>query len=342
MDSDTPPLTSEPPAPEPRRPLLLVFLALGLGAVVTRVRIRRNEGRYPPHGRVLDLPDGPTHLIEGGTPDAPPTVLIHGSDGVALDWPVSPLWEALAPHARLIAPDRPGHGHTPARPGSPVTVAVNVRRLAQLLDALELPGPVTLLGHSYGAAVALAFAAAYPGRVRALVLVSPTAFPARGLTRPLAYVPLIPVLETLLTRVLLLPLGRVVAWLEGGRAFHPAPIPPAWHAMMLAFSRRRGQVHALAWENRTFARELARLLPAYPELRVPGVVVAGAHDRLAPAEAHALPLARTLPRAALRWLPDGGHQLHWTHPEEVVGAVRQAWQLCEAPTEVPLAPPGRR
>jgi len=315
---------------------------LGLGALATRARIRRNEGRYPPHGRVLNLADGPTHLIEGGNPDAPPVVLIHGSDGVALDWPVSPLWDALAPHARLIAPDRPGHGHTPARPGSPVTVEINVRRLTGLLDALDLPGPVTLLGHSYGAAVALAFAAAWPGRVRALVLVSPTAFPVRGLTRPLAYVPLIPVLETLLTRVLLLPLGRVVAWLEGGRAFHPGPVPPAWHAMMLAFSRRRGQVHALAWENRTLAHELARLLPSYPALGVPAVVLAGAHDRLAPPESHAVPLAEALPLAELRLLPDGGHQLHWTHPHEVVRAVQDAQEMCGQLAELPLVPHARR
>lgn len=304
--------------------LLGLAAALGLGALVTHARIRRSEGRYPPRGRVLSLPGGPTHVIEGGKADAPPTVLIHGSDGVALDWPVSPLWETLAGHARLIAPDRPGHGHTPARPGSPVTVEVNVRRLAQLLDALGVRGPVTLLGHSYGAAVALAFAAEYPGRVRSLVLVSPTAFPVRGLTRPLAYVPLVPVLEALLTRVLLLPLGRVVARIEGTRAFHPHPIPPDWHAMMLAFSRRRAQVHALAWENRTLARELARLVPHYPRLDVPAAVIAGAHDRLAPAGAHAVPLARLLPRATLRLLADGGHQLHWTHPGEIARAVTGA------------------
>jgi pimeloyl-ACP methyl ester carboxylesterase len=322
------------------RNVLLWAAALGAGALLTRVRIRRNEGRYPPRGRVLALPDGPTHVIEGGDPAAPPVVLIHGSDGVALDWPVSPLWEALAPHARLIAPDRPGHGHTPARPGSPVTVALNVRRLTQLLDALALPGPVTLLGHSYGAAVALAFAAAHPQRVRALILVSPTAFPAPRLTRPLAYVPLVPVLETLLTRVLLLPVGRVVAWLEGGRAFHPHPVPPAWHAMMLAFSRRRAQVHALAWENRTLAHELARLTPHYPALNVPSVVLAGAHDRLAPTQAHAVPLALALPDAALRVLPDGGHQLHWTHPGEVIQAVRDAQN--GAAHKLPLAAARRR
>lgn len=300
---------------------LWLTAALVGGALATHARILRNERRYPPRGRVLCLPDGPTHVIEGGDPDAPTTVLIHGSDGVALDWPVSPLWNELAPHARLIAPDRPGHGHTPARVGSPVTVEVNVRRLAQLLDALGVGEPVTLLGHSYGAAVALAFTAAYPERVRALVLVAPTAYPVRGLTRPLAYVPLVPGLEALLTRVLLLPLGRAVAWLEGSRAFHPHPIPPDWHAMMLAFSRRRAQVHALAWENRTFARELTRLAPHYPGLCVPATVLAGAHDRLAPPQAHAVPLAAALPQGSLRLLPGGGHQLHWTHPGEVARAV---------------------
>ncbi|MCP2015854.1 pimeloyl-ACP methyl ester carboxylesterase [Deinococcus sp. HSC-46F16] len=316
---------------------------LALGAVLTALRIRHHERRYPPRGRVLDLADGPTHIIEGGSPGAPPVVLIHGSDGVALDWPVSPLWNALAPHARLIAPDRPGHGHTPARPGTPVTVEVNVRRLAAVLDALEVRQPVLLLGHSYGAAVALAFAAQFPERVRGLVLVSPTAYPVPGLTRPLAYVPLVPVLETLLTRVLLLPLGRAVAWLEGGRAFHPAPIPPEWHAMMLAFSRRRGQVHALAWENRTLAQELGGLEPGYSELHVPAAVLAGAHDRLTPAESHAVPLAAALPQARLHLFPDGGHQLHWTHPAEVVRAVADV--LAEAPasaTPAPLVPVPRR
>lgn len=298
-----------------------VPFALLVSALVTWLRRGRHRDLYPPRGETLNLPSGPTHVIQGGEEHAPPVLLIHGSDGVALDWPISPLWAHLAPHARLIAPDRPGHGYTPARAGTPVTVAVNVERCVELLDALGVP-QVTVVGHSYGAAVALGLAQRCPERVRAAVLIAPLALPARGLTRPLAYVPRIPVLETLLTRALILPLGRAVAWIEGGNAFHPVPMPREWRDMMLAFSRRRDQVHALAWENRTLSRELAGLAPHYPALRVPVTVLAGRHDRLAPYEAHAAPFAAQAPAAHLQTVEDGGHQLHWTHPDVVARAIR--------------------
>lgn len=300
-----------------------LLAALALGAGLTWARRDRHRQLYPPRGEVWGLPSGATHVIEGGSPDAPPLLLIHGSDGVALDWPLSPLWEKLAPHARLIALDRPGHGYTPARPGEAVTVEKNVVRCLELLDALGLE-QVTVVGHSYGAAVALALALRRPERVRALVLISPLALPARGLTRPLAYVPQVPLLETLLTRVLLLPLGRVVAHIEGGNAFYPAPVHAAWQQMMLAFSRRREQVHALAWENRTLGRELGALRALYPSLRCPVTVLGGVHDRLAPYPQQAQALSGQVPGAELLTFSNGGHQLHWTHPEEVARATLAA------------------
>ena len=226
--------TKERPA---RRWGLLAALAAAAG--LTWARRDQHRQLYPPRGEVWALPSGPTHVIEGGRADGPPLLLIHGSDGVALDWPLSPLWDRLAPYARLTAPDRPGHGYTPARPGEAVTVEKNVERCLELLGALGLER-VTVVGHSYGAAVALALALREPARVRALVLISPLVLPAKGLTRPLAYVPRVPVLEPLLTRVLLLPAGRIVAHIEGSNAFYPAPVPPAWRRMMAATSASVG------------------------------------------------------------------------------------------------------
>ncbi|MCD0159498.1 alpha/beta fold hydrolase, partial [Deinococcus sp. 6GRE01] len=57
---------------------------------------------------------------------------------------------------------------------------------------------------------------------------------------------------------------------------------------------------------------------------VPVTVLAGRQDRLSPPAQHADLLTRLLPDATQLDLPGGGHQLHWTHPQEVAGAVRAA------------------
>ena len=133
--------------------------------------------------------------------------------------------------------------------------------------------------------------------------------------------PLIPLLETFLPRLLLLPLGHAVALLEGRRAFWPAPVPPVWHRMMLDFSRRRMQVHALASENRYMGWELAQLSQRYPELNVPVTILAGTKDRLTPPQHHAKPLAELLKWGKIQEISGGGHQLHWTHTPEVIKAI---------------------
>lgn len=287
---------------------------------------RRTERRYPPLGRMVPLPSGPVHVIEGGLPAGPALVLIHGSDGVAHDWPTSPLWALLCAHYRLIAPDRLGHGYTPG--GQEITVAAGARQLAELLGALGVTR-ATLVGHSYGAPVSLALAEQRPEQVGGLVLVSPLAFPAPGLTRPLARLLAWAPVRWLVTRVVLIPLGLAVVELEGGRAFSPAPMPHPWRQMMRAFSLRRSQLLALAEENRTIARELTALVPGYADVRVPAAVLAGTQDALAPAHEHAVPLAAQLPSAQLSLL-SGGHQLHWTHPHEVAAAVQQVTGLAAA------------
>lgn len=303
------------------RRVLPAGAALALGALVWRgVALRRN----PPLGHMEALSSGPMHVIEDGQPSGPAVLLIHGSDGVAQDWPTSPLWERLAASVRLLAPDRLGHGYTPAH--GEISVEANARALAELLGKLELE-QVTLLGHSYGAPVAIRLAELLGyGRVRGLVLVSPVGYSAPGLLHPLARMLGWRVLggrpiEWLVTRILLVPVGLATVELEGGRAFSPAPLPHAWRQMMAAFSLRRTQVLALAEENRSIADELRHLQNSYGRLERPVIILTGHRDALTPPQYHAEPLARALPQAEL-WTLEGGHQLHWTHPTEVARAVQ--------------------
>ncbi|MDX2295660.1 MULTISPECIES: alpha/beta fold hydrolase [Streptomyces] len=93
------------------------------------------------------------------------------SAGLGLGWfdwdPVVPL---LAPHCTVVRFDRPGHGLSQGTT-TPPTPAREADRIAALLDALRLPGPVTVVGHSIAGFHAEAFARLHPDRTAALVLV---------------------------------------------------------------------------------------------------------------------------------------------------------------------------
>ena len=69
----------------------------------------------------------------------------------------------------VLAVDGPGHGRTPIVPAEGYALPALATFLRELLDDRELDRPV-LAGHSWGGGVALAYAAAHPSDVRALVL----------------------------------------------------------------------------------------------------------------------------------------------------------------------------
>lgn len=103
-----------------------------------------------------------------------PTVLCcHSNAGSSSQW--RGLMEAMAPTHRVLAVDHIAAGRSaPWREARRVTLADEVDALAPVL---ERAGPrFSLVGHSYGAAVALIAALRHPRRVRSMVLYEPTLF----------------------------------------------------------------------------------------------------------------------------------------------------------------------
>jgi pimeloyl-ACP methyl ester carboxylesterase len=94
-------------------------------------------------------------LVHGGTPGG-------GADAFAAQRPLEQRWH-------LVLPDRPGHGQSPRRGRE------DFDRDADLLTPL-LGEKAHLVGHSYGAIVALYMAARRPGAVGSLTLIEPPAF----------------------------------------------------------------------------------------------------------------------------------------------------------------------
>ncbi|MFF0432535.1 alpha/beta fold hydrolase [Streptomyces sp. NPDC004327] len=132
-----------------------------------------------PHGTTtttLPTPYGATFVISHGPADAPPVLLLPGGGATATGWYATAA--ALGATHRVHAVDlvgQPGRSVPDAR--RPIRSAADlIGWLDALLDALGIPptGKVGLVGHSYGAWIALQYALAAPARVGRLALLDPT------------------------------------------------------------------------------------------------------------------------------------------------------------------------
>ncbi|HYO44085.1 MAG TPA: alpha/beta fold hydrolase [Candidatus Limnocylindrales bacterium] len=103
----------------------------------------------------------------------PTLLLLHGFTGAGASW--SGHLDAFAGHARVLAPDLPGHGRNPATATiAAMTVEATADALASYLAA-EGALPAVVLGYSMGARIALRLAVAHPAVVVGLILESPSA-----------------------------------------------------------------------------------------------------------------------------------------------------------------------
>jgi pimeloyl-ACP methyl ester carboxylesterase len=100
-------------------------------------------------------------------------ICLHSNAGASAQW--RPLMDCLAPDFKVIAPDSLGAGKNPPWPADKV-ISLE-QEVAFLKPIFELAGsPCSLVGHSYGAAVALMAALERPNSVKRLAVYEPTLF----------------------------------------------------------------------------------------------------------------------------------------------------------------------
>jgi pimeloyl-ACP methyl ester carboxylesterase len=111
-----------------------------------------------------------------------PVVLLHGLTGSLDYW--APFAERLGRTHRVLAVDVPGHGESDVL--DPFSFEEAVRIMGDALEMIDVVRPA-VVGHSFGAPLAVAWAAARP--VEALVLASPVGMVRFRLGRARAILP---------------------------------------------------------------------------------------------------------------------------------------------------------
>lgn len=238
--------------------------------------------------------------------EAVPAVLVHGFGGDRDSWMI--LEPLLAEERTVVAMDLPGHGASDRDVGAG-TVAALAGTLSGTLDTLGFD-KVHLVGHSLGGAVALAAAAADPGRAASLTLVAPA-----GLGPDIDGGYLAAFLAADRRKELKDALGRLFA--------DPEAVDRRMVDDVLRMKRQDGVPEALAAVAAACfpdGRQAADLRPALAALTCPVAVVWGEADRiLPPAHAAGLPGSVTVVRVA-----GAGHMPQLEKPAEVARAVRTA------------------
>lgn len=127
--------------------------------------------------------------VEWPRDDAPLAILIHGNRDHARSW--DPIAAFLQTYYHVVAPDLRGHGDSAWSQDGRYDYSAHLSDIAALCDTLAVSEhrPVTLIGHSLGAHIALRYSAALPGQVKRLVGIeavgAPPAMDARRGAMPL-------------------------------------------------------------------------------------------------------------------------------------------------------------
>jgi pimeloyl-ACP methyl ester carboxylesterase len=108
------------------------------------------------------------HYVDWGNAEAPPLILVHGGQDHCRNWD----WVAqdLRRDFHVVAPDLRGHGDSAYSPSGDYSMSAYVYDLAQLIHQLGL-GPVAIVAHSLGGAIALRYAGVFPATVRRLAAI---------------------------------------------------------------------------------------------------------------------------------------------------------------------------
>lgn len=299
--------------------LLLLFAALTLWRA--NAREAAAEAAYPPSGDFVRVEGLRIHgVVKGSGPDL---VLIHGASGSLRDWTFQ-MVDQLAEDYRVIALDRPGFGWSHPLPRNAGTISDQARVLRQAAQAFGADQPI-VLGHSYGGAVAAAWAVEQTDHISALVMVAGVSHPWEGgistqyqlLGHPLGQIFLVPL---------------VTAWVPEAyvqsafaEVFEPQPEPAGYAEHFGAGMTLRRMTQAVnARERVGLEDQIIALSPRYPGLDLPIEIVHGSADTTVGVAVHSIPMKRDVPDTGLDILEGVGHMPQHSHPDAIAAAIDRA------------------
>ncbi len=269
-------------------------------------------------------------VVQAGQNNAQTVLLVHGlGQNGFTDW--LPALPQLARRYHVLAVDLPGFGYSGAPSGkySPT----NYARILQGLLARHAKGPVIVVGHSMGAAVALRLASTQPALVSKLIIVDAagilhrTAFAKHGAGLPVSAANVPGALKDPVARAA--EFGNSVVERIFGMPDLTQILRQSDFAWELILRNRANANAALALIDEDFSA-------AVHTLQQPTQIIWGEADSVAPLRTGQL-LARRLPNAQLQTLSRVGHTPMLDAPNRFLALLSSALASDPAPAPPPAS-----
>ena len=309
--------------------VFLGLLACVWAFVLFRAGIRETEAEmaFPPLGEIIEVDGQKVHTFVMGQPagEAPDVVLIHGSGGNIRDLTAS-IAPTLAERYRVILIDRPGHGYTDRINTTGASLQEQAQLLAATARQLGADKPV-IVGHSFGGAVALAWAVHEPETLSGMVLLASPSNPwTTGVSRfyrLTSHWLTAPILNPLITAFV--PKSKVKSSVAG--VFAPDPVPDGYlEEFGAALTLRRDALRANALQRRNILPQIKALIPEYGSITAPTEIVHGTADITVGLSIHSELLVDQIPDATLTRLQGVGHMPQHADSDAVIAAIDRAVQ----------------
>ncbi|HEV2502304.1 MAG TPA: alpha/beta hydrolase [Mesorhizobium sp.] len=258
----------------------------------------------------------------GAKADLPPIVFIHGASSSLYD-PLLAFRNRLEGRAALLFVDRPGHGASDTGDARNILPDGQADAISVLMEKRGI-GRAIIVGHSFGGAIAAAFAVRHPEKVAGLVFLSPAVYPWSTGIDWYYDVARVPVIGHLFSALVVPPLGFAAIEGAADAVFAPNARPDDYVEKTRAlqaispgrFRHNAQEIAALSDWAKVASRD-------YPGIKAPTVIITGDADKVVSPEIHSRHLASDIRGSQLIVVHNLGHKPDYVAGDLVVAAIER-------------------
>ena len=298
---------------------ILAFI-LGLPFTYTQLEVKKIENKYPPLGYFKNIDGYNIHYTDIGS--GQPVVLLHSQPANERQFDL--LKNKLKENYRVISIDRPGMGYSEGpKINSSERLFLQAEIISKLLDEIIDEKPI-VVGHSYGAALALSLALYEEKNIKKLILVNTVSHPWKGdgvwlpfkiITNPL--------IGKIFSQTYAMIYGKSVIDRSADDNFPDnKPTPGFVNRVGAELTLRPASLESYALDAINLKSSLSKQYKNYENLSIPVTILAGIGDRVTPNKTHSFQLHKNIKHSKLIELSNVEHSIPELNPMKIIEEIQ--------------------